>query len=180
MTFYCHIVWFEGSITIWDWCILGTLDESFLPYQRGEASIYKAADDAFIDVISALCYHFLVLRGKSFPRDCIVSLKDNDQFVWSCDSFRWNLQLKDICLKYWIFFLRKQERKCATTDISFEYLIKWCIAFYFICQVSNTKHKTMNSMLDAFIPEHRNKIQEACSFPSRHHTILQHHTYIKE
>lgn len=35
-------------------------------------------------------------------------------------------------------------------------------------------------MLDAFIPEHRNKIQEACSFPSRHHTILQHHTYIKE
>lgn len=35
-------------------------------------------------------------------------------------------------------------------------------------------------MLGAFIPEHRNKIQEACSFPSRHHTILQHHTYIKE
>lgn len=63
------------------WCILGTLDESFLPFQRGEASIYKAADDAFIDVISALCYHFLVLRGKSFPRDCIVSIKNNDQFV---------------------------------------------------------------------------------------------------
>lgn len=63
------------------WCILGTLDESFLPFQRGEASIYKAADDAFIDIISALCYHFLVLRGKSFPRDCIVSVKNNDQFV---------------------------------------------------------------------------------------------------
>lgn len=89
------------------WCILGTLDESFLPFQRGEASIYKAADDAFIDVISALCYHFLVLRGKSFPRDCIVSIKNNDQFVWSCDSFRWKLQLKDICMKYWNFLVHK-------------------------------------------------------------------------
>lgn len=109
------------------WCILGTLDESFLPFQRGEASIYKAADDAFIDIISALCYHFLVLRGKSFPRDCIVSVKNNDQFVWSCDSFGWNLQLKDICIKYWFFLVHKS----ATKDISLWYF-NWYIAFYFI------------------------------------------------
>lgn len=67
-------------------------------------------------------------------------------------------------------FFGTQERKRATKYV----------AFYFISFKYKNVTKKINSLLGAFIPEHRKKIQEACSFPSRHHTILQHHTYIKE
>lgn len=76
-------------------------------------------------------------------------------------------------------FFGTQERKRATKDISLWYF-NWYVAFYFISFKYKNVTKKINSVLGAFIPEHRKKIQEACSFPSRHHTILQHHTYIKE
>lgn len=76
-------------------------------------------------------------------------------------------------------FFGTQERKRATKDISLWYF-NWYVAFYFISFKYKNVTKKINSLLGAFIPEHRKKIQEVCSFPSRHHTILQHHTYIKE